>query len=165
MDSFEPSSPGLRETQAEPANSSSVQTLLNRPALVLPPQANMASYAAFRVGKAAGLVPGKAYVLEVDYPDDVPRTIILLSRGADITRTIATGKSIGDYREQYAYPNPESLAYPHSQTWQTARFYFYLHDRFQPLAAVRNEADTRRPFGPEDGFGWPLATPTPKATL
>ncbi|HRH78642.1 MAG TPA: hypothetical protein PK129_14950, partial [Cellvibrionaceae bacterium] len=162
VDSFEPSSPGLRETQAEPANSSSVQTLLNRPALVLPPQANMASYAAFRVGKAAGLVPGKAYVLEVDYPDDVPRTIILLNRGADITRTIATGKSIGDYREQYAYPNPESLAYPQSQTWQTARFYFYLHDRFQPLAAVRNEADTRRPFGPEDGFWVALGNPNPK---
>jgi hypothetical protein len=122
----------------------------------------MASYVAFRLGKNLSLVPGKPYVLEMDYPDDLPRTIILLNRGADITRTIATGKSIGDYREQYAYPNPESLAYPQSQRWLTARFYFYLHDRFQPLVAVRNEADTRRPFGPEDGFWVALGNPNPK---
>src|SRR5690606_27899583 len=92
------------------------------------------------------------YVLELDYPDDVPRTIAFLNRGADLVRTVATGKEIGDYREQYAYPNPESLSYPHTNQWQTYRFYLYLHDRVLPLGGVRNEVDTKRPFGPADGF-------------
>lgn len=156
VDSFDPVSPGTRETQMEPAGAFTTPTILGRQALMLTPQntaGNMkASYAAFVMGKNKGLVAGNAYVLEFDYPDDAPRHMVFLNRGADLVRTVATGKETGDNREQYAYPNPESLAYPHSNQWKTYRFYFTLHDRFQPLAAVRNEADTKRPFGPADGF-------------
>lgn len=156
IDSFHAASPGSRPVLSQPDGAGAIQTILGRSALVLAPQntaGNMrASYAAFRIGEGRGLIPGNAYVLEFDYPDDVPRTMVFLNRGADLVRTVATGKEIGDYREQYAYPNPESLAYPHTGQWQTYRFYFYLHDRFQPLAGVRNEADTKRPFGPQDGF-------------
>jgi len=156
VDSIDPSSPGSRTTQMEPAGTAVTQTILGRNALVLKPQnlsgSMQASYAAFVMGKNKGLVAGGTYVLEFDYPDDVPRHIVFLNRGADLVRTVATGREIGDYREQYAFPNPESLLYPQSATWKTYRFFFTLHDRFQPLAAVRNENDTKRPTGPADGF-------------
>jgi predicted peptidase len=168
LEKFDPSAPGLRETQIEPIGTNTSQTILGRTALVLTPQ-NVAgdmkaSYAAFNIGKNKGLVAGKDYVLEVDYPDDVPRTIAILNRGADLVRTVVTGKDIGDYREQYAYPNPESLAYPQSNSWQTYRFYFTLHDRFQPLAGARNEVDTKRPFGPADGFWVAVGNFNPKGS-
>lgn len=166
VDSFDAAAPGTRETQAEPADGAAGQTVLGRTALVLTPQntagAMKASYAAFVIGKDKGLIPGHDYVLEVDYPDDLPRSIVLLNRGADQVRTVVTGKEIGDYREQYAYPNPESLTYPHSGQWKTYRVYFTLHDRFQPLAGARNEADTKRPFGPTDGFWVAVGSFNPK---
>jgi hypothetical protein len=165
VDAYHPSSPDGREVAAEPAGTAVNQQILGKTALVLPPQNIVgvidtqypkghmqASYTAFVMGKNKGLVPGQAYVLEFDYPDDLPRQITFLNRGADLVRTVATGKEFGDYREQYAFPNPESLAFPHSNEWKTYRFYFTLHDRFQPLAAVRNEVDTKRPMGPNDGF-------------
>ncbi|WP_189419800.1 hypothetical protein [Cellvibrio zantedeschiae] len=170
VDSFDPVSPGTRETQMEPAGAFTTPTILGRQALMLTPQntaGNMkASYAAFVIGKNKGLIAGNAYVLEFDYPDDAPRHMVFLNRGADLVRTVATGKELGDNREQYAYPNPESMAYPLTNQWKTYRFYFTLHDRFQPLAAVRNEVDTKRPYGPADGF-WvavgqfnPIGNPT-----
>ncbi len=156
VDSFNPVSPGVRETEMEPAGGLTTPSILGRQALMLTPQNTAgdmkASYAAFVIGKNKGLVAGKAYVLEFDYPDDVPRHMVFVNRGADLVRTVSTGKEIGDNREQYAYPNPESFAYPHTNQWKTYRFYFTLHDRFQPLAAVRNEVNTKRPFGPADGF-------------
>ncbi len=168
VEKFDPSMPGLRETQIEPIGTNTNQTILGRTALVLTPQnvagSMKASYAAFNMGKNKGLVAGKDYVLEVDYPDDVPRTIAILNRGADLVRTVVTGKDIGDYREQYAYPNPESLDYKHSNTWKTYRFYFTLHDRFQPLAGARNEVDTKRPFGPADGFWVAVGNFNPKGS-
>ena len=156
VDSFDPVSLGVRDTQMEPASAFTTPNILGRQSLMLTPQnvaGNMkASYAAFLIGKNKGLVAGKAYVLEFDYPDDAPRHMVFVNRGADLVRTVATGKETGDNREQYAYPNPESFAYPLSNQWKTYRFYFTLHDRFQPLVAVRNEVDTKRPYGPADGF-------------
>jgi len=156
VDSFDPTNPGMRATQSEPVGATSTQTILGRNALVLAPQniagSMMASYAAFTIGQNKGLVAGGTYVLEFDYPDDLPRHIVFLNRGADLVRTVATGKEFGDYREQYAFPNPESLLYPQSATWKTYRFYFTLHDRFQPLVGVRNDSDAKRPTGPADGF-------------
>lgn len=152
IDSFDATQPGNRPVSIKPEGAARTETILGREALVLPPITDSASFAAFLIGEGRGLVAGRPYVLEFDYPDDVPRTIAFLNRGADLVRTVATGKEIGDYREQYAYPNPESLSYPHTNQWQTYRFYFYLHDRFLPLVGVRNEVDTKRPFGPADGF-------------
>ncbi len=165
VDSYHPAIPDGRETQAEPVGTAVSQQILGRTAWVLTPQDQpgvvdsnfpnghmQASYAAFVMGKNKGLIPGQAYVLEFDYPDDAARQITFLNRGADLVRTVATGREFGDYREQYAFPNPESLNYPVSNQWKTYRFYFTLHDRFQPLAAVRNEVDTKRPMGPADGF-------------
>ncbi len=156
LDSYHPAMPDGREAQAEPASTAVSQQILGQTAMVLPPQNTAgqmkASYLAFVMGKNKGLIPGQDYVLEFDYPDDAPRQITFVNRGADLVRTVAIGKEFGDAREQYAYSNPESLPFPHTNQWQTYRFYFTLHDRFQPLAAVRNPVDTKRPMGPADGF-------------
>lgn len=174
VDVYHPASPDGREAASEPEGTGVSQQIFGKTAWVLPPQNDVgvinsdypkghmqASYTAFVMGKN-NVIPGQAYVLEFDYPDDVPRQITFLNRGADLVRTVATGREFGDYREQYAFPNPESLAYPQSNEWKTYRFYFTLHDRFQPLAAVRNERDTKRPMGPADGFWVAIGGFSPK---
>lgn len=143
---------GTHEFREEPMGNSVVQTLLGEEARVLPPAMDMAGYVAFKMGKDKGLIAGKSYLLTIDYPDDAPRTTVVVNRGSDQIRTFSTGAAIGDYREQYAYPNPESMQYPHSNQWKQAKFFFHLHERFQDLEAHRNTEDTRRPNTPDDGF-------------
>ncbi|WP_165226222.1 hypothetical protein [Aquisphaera insulae] len=107
---------------------------------------------AWVIGKGKGLKAGAAYVLEVEYPDDLPRSIFIANRGADLVRGFATGAAIGDARQQYVPPSAESLKYPQSSKWQTYRTIFFLHDRFQGLYAQRDSKPGGRPFTPADGF-------------
>ncbi|MCP3098047.1 MYXO-CTERM sorting domain-containing protein [Myxococcus sp. K15C18031901] len=106
----------------------------------------------YKLGAGKGLQAGKAYLLVVEYPDDEARMMAVANKGADKFRGFSTGNSIGDFREQYAYPNPESLKYPLSRKWQQFRQFFYLHDRFAPVVGQRELADTQRPDSPADGF-------------
>jgi hypothetical protein len=153
VDEVDPTASGDTHERVErPAGASRVETILGSPARVLPPSVDGARAVAYRVGAGRGLVPGRAYLLVVDYPDDGARTLTIVNRGADQTRTLATGAAMGEYREQYAYPNPESLRYPTSNRWRQHRVLFYLHDRFQGLAASRGEDALRRPDTPEAGF-------------
>jgi hypothetical protein len=73
---------------------------------------------AWVIGRAKGLKPGAAYLLEVEYPDDVPRTLFVANRGADLVRGFATGAAAGDCRQQYVQPSIESLNYPQTGQWQ-----------------------------------------------
>jgi hypothetical protein len=107
---------------------------------------------AYVVGKGKGLVPGHAYVLTIDYPDDVARTIYLANRGADYYRGWATGTATGDVRGQFAEVSPESLNYPQTGQWQTQKQFFYLLNRFQGIKSVRDPKPGCRPFLPADGF-------------
>ncbi|WP_165250836.1 hypothetical protein [Paludisphaera soli] len=134
-----------------PAAGSRVETILGRPARVLP-MGDGPMVAAWVIGKGKGLKPGAAYLLEVEYPDDVPRTIFLANRGADHVRGFATGSATGDARQQYVQPSLESLAYPQSGGWRRYRSLFFLHDRFQGLYAQRDPKPGGRPFVPDDGF-------------
>ena len=99
MDSYHPAIPDGRETQAEPAGTAVSQQILGRTAWVLTPQDQpgtvdtdfpnghmQASYAAFVMGKNKGLIPGQAYVLEFDYPDDAARQITLHYRDWETDR-------------------------------------------------------------------------------
>ncbi|WP_338868980.1 MYXO-CTERM sorting domain-containing protein [Myxococcus stipitatus] len=138
------------------ANSTSVTRSLTldgvtRPVRVMTmgPQAKAFSY---KLGAGKGLQAGRAYLLVVEYPDDEPRLMAVANKGADKFRGFSTGTSIGDFREQYAYSNPESLKYPLSHQWQQFRQFFYLHDRFAPIVGQRGVEDTRRPEGPANGF-------------
>lgn len=134
-----------------PAGASRVGPILGRPARSLG-MGDEPRTAAWVIGQGKGLKPGAAYLLEVEYPDDVPRTIFLANRGADHVRGFATGTATGDARQQYVQPSLESLAYPQSGRWRVYRSLFFLHDRFQGLYAQRDPKPGGRPFAPADGF-------------
>jgi hypothetical protein len=53
-------------------------------------------YVSFRLGKDKGLVSGKAYILVIDYPEDLPRSFIVRNHGAEISRGFHTGATVGD---------------------------------------------------------------------
>ncbi len=134
-----------------PENASRVETFLDRPARVLP-TGDVPKVMAWVIGRGKGLKPGAAYLLEVEYPDDLPRTLFIANRGADLVRGFATGSATGDCRQQYVQPSLESLDYPQTGHWQRHRMIFFLHDRFQGLYAQRDSRPGGRPFGPANGF-------------
>ena len=134
-----------------PARCSRVETTLGQCARVLP-MTNEARRMVYRIGAGRGLQPGRTYLLEVDYPDDVPRAFFMANRGADFLRGWATGTAIGDARRQYVEPSVESLAYPQTGRWQTYRQFFVMHERMQGVAGHRNPDPGSRPFTPADGF-------------
>ncbi len=72
---------------------------------------------------------GQAYVLQVDYPEDAPRSMMIVNRGAEIFRGFSTGQALGDNITGYGNSNPESVDLPLSgehETWETL---FFLHHR------------------------------------
>ena len=134
-----------------PAQASVVTNLLGQPARWLP-MTDGPKVLAWVIGRGHDLTPGSAYLLSVEFPDDVPRAIFLANRGADLTRGFATGSATGDARQQYVQPSLESLAYPQSGQWQRYRSLFFLHHRFQGVYAQRDARKGGRPFTPADGF-------------
>jgi hypothetical protein len=134
-----------------PVGGSRTCEILGRAARAMEP-ADTPKVMGWLIGRGKGLKPGAAYVVEIDYPDDVPRAIFVANRGADLVRGFATGSATGDARQQYTQPSLESLAYPQSGRWQTYRTAFVLHERFQGLYAQRDPRPGGRPFGPADGF-------------
>ena len=50
-----------------------------------------ASYMAFRLGRWKLLKPGAAYVLAVDYPEDQPRSVLVMNGGNETSRGFHTG--------------------------------------------------------------------------
>ncbi|WP_224372433.1 hypothetical protein [Hyalangium versicolor] len=133
------------------AGASLVQTVLGKPARTLP-MGDAPKVMSYVIGKGKGLIAGRAYVLVVEYPDDVPRTLFVANRGADHLQGWATGTAVGDSRSQYTEPSVESLNYPQSGQWQLYKQFFYLHDRFQGVKGVRDSAPGCRPNLPADGF-------------
>jgi hypothetical protein len=134
-----------------PENASQVETLLGQPARHLP-MSDQAQRMVYRLGAGQGLVAGGTYLLEVEYPDDVPRAFFLANRGADLVRGWATGTALGEARRQYVEPSLESLAYPQTGHWQRYRQLFVLQERLQGVLARRNPDPGGRPFTPADGF-------------
>ncbi|CAA9442161.1 MAG: hypothetical protein AVDCRST_MAG64-4267 [uncultured Phycisphaerae bacterium] len=130
---------------------SRVTDILGRPARHLPVTDHPATVG-WVIGKGKQLEPGAAYVLEVEYPDDVPRATFVANRGADHVRGFATGTTFGDARQQFVQPSVESLDYPQTGRWQVYRSIFFLHDRFQGVYAQRDAKPGGRPHGPADGF-------------
>ncbi|RKH55872.1 hypothetical protein, partial [Corallococcus llansteffanensis] len=138
--------------QQFPTNGSRVETVLGRAVRVLPNDTPGRKYFAYRLGVGKNLVAGKAYVLSVEYPDDVPRTVIIANNGAEYTRAFHTGNTVGDaLHPPYVHPNPESLELPQTgefQTWQTL---FHLHDRYPSIKRPRGN-ELPRDLTPADGF-------------
>lgn len=143
--------PDPRVFHEEPPGASTVSTILGRPARSMTMDA-AAKVFAYKLGVGKGLKPGRAYLLSVEYPEDIGRQIVIINRGGQQTRTLATGQTIGDSRESYTYPSPESLKYPLSQKWKTHRTLFFLHDRFLGVKAGRDETNMVFEDEPKDGF-------------
>ncbi|RKH17371.1 hypothetical protein, partial [Corallococcus sp. CA031C] len=138
--------------QQFPANGSRIETVLGRAVRVLPNDTPGRKYFAYRLGVGKNLVAGRAYVLSVEYPDDVPRTVIISNNGAEYTRAFHTGNTVGDaLQPPYVNPNPESLELPQTgefQTWQTL---FHLHDRYPGIQRPRG-TEHPRDLTPSQGF-------------
>jgi regulation of enolase protein 1 (concanavalin A-like superfamily) len=134
---------------------STVATILGQPARLMTTTGTPGDTAgtfAYVIGQNKGLVAGRAYVLTVDYPEDVSRAFYITNRGADYIRGLATGQAVGDARDQFAEPSVESLNYPLSGTWQTYKEFFYLLDRFQGVVGVKETVANGRPYLPVNGF-------------
>ena len=59
--------------EEHPAGASRVETVLGRPCRVLPVQEDTSAFLKWRLGEGRGLKPDGAYVVVVEYPDDLPR--------------------------------------------------------------------------------------------
>lgn len=138
--------------QQYPTNGSRIETVLGRAARVLPNDTPGKKYFAYRLGYGKNLVAGRAYVLSVEYPDDVPRTVIVANNGAEYTRAFHTGNTVGDaLHPPYVNPNAESLELPQTGTWQTWQSLFHLHDRYPSIKRPRGN-ELPRDLTPADGF-------------
>jgi hypothetical protein len=142
--------PGHR-FQESPAGASRIEDLLGRRCRVLQPAAGEGSYLAFRLGQGKLLKPGAAYVLALDYPEDQPRSVLVMNGGNETTRGFHTGTTVGDaLHPKYVDGHPESLRVPLSGRYETWTLFFHLHDRFPELGFLRGAAE--RKLTAEDGF-------------
>ena len=140
---------GGHEFREDPPAASRVETVLGRPCRVLPNEGGP-RYFAYRIGRGCGLKAGACYVLSVDYPEDRPRTMFVLNRGAETARGLSTGGAIGDVLYTYTNNNVESLKIPLSKAHRTWKAMFTLHDRFPGIRQPRGAGS--RPETPKDGF-------------
>ena len=139
-----------------PADVSRVEPILGRTARVIVPNPSEAGAITWRIGKQKLLRPGAAYVLAVDYPEDVARSMIVINTGNETSRGFHTGPTVGDaLHSKYVNSLPESINVPLSGRWETWSLLFRLHDRF-PERGLRRGPE-RRTLTPEDGFDVTIA--------
>lgn len=140
-----------------PPEASTVETILGRPARTLKAVPKEASTMTVRIGRMKMLRPGAAYVLTVDYPEDAPRSMIVINTGNETSRGFHTGLALGDaMRPKYVNNYVESLDLPLSGKWETWSLLLRLHDRFAETGLVRG-SDRPRTLNPEDGFDVTIA--------
>ncbi|RMG00028.1 MAG: hypothetical protein D6741_07485, partial [Planctomycetota bacterium] len=142
--------PGHR-FQVDPAGASHVETILGRRCRVLKPAANECSYVAVRLGEMKLLKPGGTYVVTLEFPEDQPRSWVVLNGGCETSTGFHTGNTTGDaLHPKYVNNLNESLSLPLSGEYRRWTMVFQLHDRFPVLGFPRGEGP--RPLLPEDGF-------------
>jgi hypothetical protein len=129
-------------------------SILGKPSLTLPNRPNSPDrYVSVRLGEGKGLKAGVPYVLQIEYPEDVARSMMVWNTGNETMRAFHTGASLGDALKMlYVFGNPESLNYPLSGKWQNWTCVFELHQRYPAL--IRSDD---RPLTPADGFTVALA--------
>ena len=139
-----------------PAGAGKPVEILGRKARQITPPDNQAAYFSVRIGKMKLLRPGGTYVLAVDYPEDAPRSTVVINTGNESLLGFHTGLTTGDaLHAKYVNSLCESLNLPLSGKWQTWTSLFRLHERFCELGWVRG--DKPRPLTPEDGFDVTIA--------
>ncbi|MBN2473688.1 MAG: hypothetical protein JXB62_03695 [Pirellulales bacterium] len=135
----------------DPSGVSRVETILGRACRVLKKTPDEAAHFAYRVGRMKLLKPGGAYLLTVEYPEDAPRSMIILNAGNETAWGFHTGITFGDaFHPKYVKNNNESLRVPLSGKYETWKMLFHLHDRFPDVKFIRGAG--LRALVPEDGF-------------
>ncbi len=139
-----------------PQGTSRVENILGRACRVSPPRSGSASWFGYRVGQGKLLRPGGAYVLAVEYPEDAPRSMVVVNTGNETARGLHTGRTLGDaFRAKYVDHHCESLDIPLSGRWETWSLLVHLHDRFSERGLVRGAGG--RDLVPQDGFDVTIA--------
>jgi len=134
--------------ESEPPASRIVR-ILNRSCRVVGPS-RKPGYFAYRIGEGRGLVARHAYLLEIDYPEDAPRTLVVVNRGAESSAGIHTGATLGDALWSGGNTNAESLStLPLAGAYRTCRYLFFLNDHTVDLVVDPKRAE--RPLTPADG--------------
>ncbi len=140
-----------------PANHSRIETILGRKCRVIPPAAGECAYISYRIGKMKLLQAGAPYVLSVEYPEDAPRSMVIISTGNETSRGFHTGLCVGDaLHPVYVNNLNESVNVPLSGRWERWSLMFRLHDRFPERGLIRGVGGDR-PLTPEDGFDVTIA--------
>jgi hypothetical protein len=140
----------------EPKGASQPQELLGRPCRTLSPRPGEGAWFGYRLGKLKLLRPGAPYVLAVEYPEDAPRSLVVVNTGNETSLGFHAGLAVGDaLHAKYVDSHCESLNLPLSGAWETWTLLFRLHDRFTERGLVRG--DKPRPLTPEDGFDVTIA--------
>ncbi len=135
-----------------PTGCSRVAEVLGRPCRVIEPVAGEASYLRVTVGRMKLLRPGGVYVLAVEYPEDAPRSMVVVNSGNEVSRGFHTGGTVGDaLHTKYVSSHPESLDVPLSGRYEQWSLLIRLHDRFAAGGLVRGSR-RKRTRTPEDGF-------------
>ncbi|MGE9266601.1 MAG: hypothetical protein ACQKBY_00785 [Verrucomicrobiales bacterium] len=151
-----------------PAGASELRELLGRQSRCLSNEAGGVKYFGYLLGQGKGLQGGGHYLLEIEYPQDVPRTMMVMNRGDGMTRGFHTGATVGDALSPHYVNNaPESLALPLSGKSERVRYFMTLQDRTSEIAGKRkaevpDEKLTQRTLLPEDGFWVYLAQFAPE---
>ncbi len=137
--------------EQDPADATEVKTILGKRARVLRKTPGEAAHMTFRIGQYKLLKPGGAYVLEVEYPEDAPRSMVILNGGNETSQGFHTSNALGDaFRPKYVDNINESIKTPLAQEYRTWRMFFNLHHRF-PADTFFRGAGTRA-LTPDDGF-------------
>jgi hypothetical protein len=135
-----------------PSGCSQVKPVLGRPCRVLPTLEGESSTIKFTLGRTKLLRSGGVYVLAVEYPEDGPRSMVVVNNGNEVSRGFYTGQSLGDaLHSKYVESLPESLDVPLSGRYETWSMLVRLHDRFGTNGLIRGH-DRPRDQSPEGGF-------------
>ena len=102
-----------------PAGASAATNLLGRACRTLAVQEKGSAVLKWRLGEGRGVKPNGAYVVVVEYPDDLPRDYLIRNNANNSRRSFYTGAAIGDaWAARYVDHHPESLKIPQSGEWR-----------------------------------------------
>ena len=135
---------------------SRIVKVLDRHCRILTKTPGEANAVTYRIGRRKLLRPGGTYVLAVEYPEDAPRSMVVINTGNETARGFHTGLALGDaLHPKYVNNHNESLDVPLSGRWETWTHLFRLHDRFPQVGLLRGGPP--RTVTPEDGFDVTIA--------
>ena len=141
-----------------PEGASRVETVLGEKVRVLPNDTPGVKYFGYLMGKGKGLKANESYVLEIEYPEDKPRSLVVINRGNEVSRGFYTGNTIGDcLNPRYVNNSPESLEIPLSGAFEKSQMLMRLQDKTSVAGGKRgaellDDSQGARILNPEDGF-------------